>query len=146
MDVLNWFPVHGDQVKGVARGGIPVSVTSYLRGHLFTWLFQTCFFVPNHIHCTTPRIQQTCRRTYPTKGTPSPIYPNDSRQSHSGRRAPPNQSEPRREMGKVKQRWRLAFQSTRRKPLRRYSDLIILHAIHSQESDIKNTWSPSRRT
>ena len=110
-----------------------------------TWVYatQTTYTAP---HREYNRHADVPPRTYPTKGTPSPIYPNDSRQSHSGRRAPPNQSEPRREMGKVKQRWRLAFQSTRRKPLRRYSDLIILHAIHSQESDIKNTWSPSRLT
>ena len=35
---MNWFPVHRDQEKGVARGGIPVSVTSGLRGRLCTWL------------------------------------------------------------------------------------------------------------
>ena len=56
MDVLticmNWFPVHGDQVKGVARGGIPASVTGYLRGHLLTWLSLTRSFVPfNHTSC-----------------------------------------------------------------------------------------------
>ena len=34
------------QVKGVTRGGIPISVTSYLRGHLFMWLSLTCFYLP----------------------------------------------------------------------------------------------------